>query len=181
MNDVIQDGEYLDAERECLQQGNVSGKYVGNSVGGYLKDEVNLKPCPMYESVCKTECTHCFGPGHKADNCPFKKCDAARVKLREAFDLNFKSKNVVLCEKSDTGGDSQTTISEPFETEGCVKQMLCSECCVLNGNQTECIVENNMVANDGKPHGVSVEESEDGIKLPLKAPDCEVLDTSDPV
>ncbi|XP_041423520.1 uncharacterized protein LOC121395063 [Xenopus laevis] len=184
VKEVVYSGKHVEAESECVQH-NMSENCVGNSDGGYLKGEVNLKPCPMYnvqewvckfEAVCKTECTYCFGPGHITDNCPFKKCDDARVKLKEAFDLYFKSKD--LREKSDSGGDSQTTYSEPLETEGCVKL---GEC-MLSGNQTECVVEkDNMVTNGGKPHGVNVEESKIDVKLPLKAPDCEILDTPDPV
>ncbi|OCT65720.1 hypothetical protein XELAEV_18041958mg [Xenopus laevis] len=184
VKEVINSGKYVEAVRACLPH-NMSENCVGNSAVLDLKGEVNLKPWPMYnmhecvcksETVCKTECTYYFGPGHITDNCPFKKCDAASVKLREAFDLYFKSKD--LREKSDSGGDYQTTYSEPLEAEGCVKL---SEC-VLSGNQTECLVENEyMVANDGKPHGVSVEGSEVDVKLPLKAPDCEVLDTPDPM
>ncbi|OCT74850.1 hypothetical protein XELAEV_18033837mg [Xenopus laevis] len=185
VKEVVHSGKHAEVESECVQH-NMSENCVGNSDGGYLKGQVNLKPCPMYnmqewvckfEAVCKTECTYCFGPGHITDNCSFKKCDAARVKLKEAFDLYFKSKD--LREKSDSGGDSQTTYSEPLETEGCV---MLSEC-VLSGNQTECadMEKEYMVANDGKPHGVSVEESEGDVKLPLKVPDCEVLDTPDPM
>ncbi|XP_041429837.1 uncharacterized protein LOC121397293 [Xenopus laevis] len=184
VKEVVHSGKHAEAESECVQH-NMSENCVGNSDGGYLKGEVNLKPCPMYnvqewvckfEAVCKTECTYCFGPGHITDNYPFKKCDDARVKLKEAFDLYFKSKD--LREKSDSGGDSQTTYSEPLETEGCVKL---GEC-MLSGNQTECVVEkDNMVTNGGKPHGVNVEESKIDVKLPLKAPDCEILDTPDPV
>ncbi|OCT58287.1 hypothetical protein XELAEV_18002225mg [Xenopus laevis] len=152
VNEVIHSGEHQKQSRG-----------VCNKVAQWecLKGEAKPKPCTLcdlsvnvYKSatVCKTEpgkCTSCSGPGHMADNCPYERSTGAITELIKVYDQ--------LCVQLNSGGESQSTESNPLERQGYVQLTEC----VVSENRPECadMEKGNMAANGDKPHGVTVVES----------------------